>query len=228
MVINFVFARYKENFVKDNFKSLITEIINDPTIQSEIFIYDKFSSRNDTHKLVQNVGREHYAWFSHIIETWENPPDYYGFIHPCGPENDQRPEKFKFLAKIIDNFMNVDNSIEFRTPNKNYSKKNGWIGGSKSNIEDVSKQNYVPTNYKNMGEWWIKTTGINEFPIHRSTYGMCITSSKNIQSWGLEFWERLLDHVVVGGANCEVAHFLERSMYRFAQGKLCIDYTINE
>lgn len=227
---DFVLSRFKETFSMKDLESAIQDAVG-KTASVKLFVYDKDTSQESTWKLLPNLGREHLAWIEHILQTWESPPEYYAFIHPCGAGIDQRPDKFQIvlsLAKDLSEMIIEGRSYGPIIPasdekancwDPNFFLNSHWTGSTLENKEEVKRQTYTLSGFTDMGVWWNTTTCIDDFPSQRSCYGMCISSKEQIQSWGIDFWKKLREQVIVGGVNGEISHFLERSMYTLAQGR---------
>jgi hypothetical protein len=225
--ISFIASRYKENESDDIEKCVKTFFKKHET---KVIFYDKFSKKNSTYKLVPNLGREAYAWFDYVINTWEHPDDYYAFIHPCS--NLERQDKY---LKLINLCQHLSNLIESNNNgycltdkqftigvNPEYNRKIHWQGFTPSNIKDVKEQEFLPTTFVNLGEWWEQKTKrfgkLNLLP-RAPAHGFCAASKNNIQSWGIDFWKEIFDDIIKGGPNGEIAHFIERSMISIVAGK---------
>lgn len=226
--ISFIASRYKE--VKDT--SDISDCINHffgGRYETKLVIYDKFEERPDTYKLVPNVGREAYAWFAYVLETWNDPDDYYAFIHPCSLN--ERQDKFlkftnlcKNLSKIVDvdgAFCSVDPSFMMNA-NPLYRRKEIYYSNTSANIEDVRTQTFGPTPFENLKEWWdVRSGGLKLLP-RAPVHGFCASSKENLHQWGNKFWQEIFEDILTGGANSEIAHYLERAMISIAAGREAI------
>jgi hypothetical protein len=222
--ISFVASRYKE-LENDDIKKCIEHYFQG--YNTELIFYDKDTPKKTTYKMVPNIGREAYAWFDYVIKTWSNPSDYYVFIHPCSFY--ERQDKFYKLIALCEEFKKclIDgkefcgNSRHMHKFNFSYAKKDSWIGNTASNIENVKKQDFTPTEFENIGEWWNQRSGeaIDYSQKQFSIHGLCASSYKKLHSWGPEFWEHVFNDIIKGGPNGEIGHFIERIMLKIAQGK---------
>jgi hypothetical protein len=219
---HFIISRYKEKVPSKEIFDLATRTIEESNVS--VFVYDKFEKQEDTYKLVPNLGREHYGWFKHILDTWDNPPDFYGFTHPCS--STYRPDKFDLLRATCENVKEMireERSFSTHVPlvrnwRQSFSLKRVWVGNTPDNIPDVERQTYVMSEYPDLDSWWIKNFPDVPLPDIRCTGGICIGSSQNIQSWGKDLWSHLFDEVSKF-ENGELSHYLERTMLRLAMGK---------
>ena len=240
--IAFIMSRYKENIDLKDMKEVIKSVANNTSTLCKLIVYDKYEKRNDTYKFVPNIGREFFAWFDYVLNTWDKPDDFYVFVHPCS--SSERVDKFYKFAHLCNNIANsLKAGKEHSSPGESYTinvspfynrkyPHFGNEGSSTSNIEDVKNQEYIITKYENLGEWWRKKTSGLPLSSTASTHGFSMGSFKNIQSWGKEFWEDVFNDIVAGGSNGEIGHFLERSMSTIAKGrnkrKIFLDCGSNE
>lgn len=224
MKISFIAARYKEPISLLDFQNCIKDFLHED-VELEFIIYDKHELKADSYQLTENIGRENYAWFDYVINTWDNPSDYYAFIHLGTLE--VRKDKLDANISLLQEIQKM--IIEKRdfccsypgttkSVDRNFSSKQQWLGYTKFNIEDVKKQPYKVTQYKTIEKWWKNLTD-QSFPKRKSFGGMCCGSSKNLHSWGKEFWEKIFLEIKDSGPNGEIGHFLERSMLRIVEGK---------
>jgi hypothetical protein len=224
MKISFIASRYKESIFLDDFKNEIRNYLP-LNADLEFIIYDKFEFKSDSYKLVENIGRESYAWFDYVINTWDNPSDYYAFIHLGMPNS--RLDKFNANVSLLSNIEKMlKNNETFCWPtvpnipkkvDLSFSLKGGWVGSTPSNIEDVKRQYYKTSPHKNLREWWISLSNQSS-PHLRSFAGMCCAKKENLHSWGLDFWKKIYDDIIEGGSNGEISHFVEKSMLRISEG----------
>jgi len=227
MKISFIASRYKESENVDDIIKCVNHFFYNH--ECKIIIYDKFNIKPNTYKFVPNVGREAYAWFDYVLTTWDNPDDYYVFIHPCNQS--ERPDKFFKFVNLCENTLKMINSNEEFCCTSNihmlnvsslYCRKYKHIGNTLANVEDVKKQKFNTTSYENIGAWWNARTGGLKLLPRAPVHGICSASKNNIQSWGKEFWVSIFNDILDSGENGEIPHFLERAMISIAAGKKTI------
>jgi hypothetical protein len=230
--ISFIISRYRELPDLSDMK-LVLEQMSRYGHDCKLIVYDKYEKQNDTYKLVSNIGRESFAWFDYVLETWNNPDDYYVFSHPCS--SIERQDKFfKFVALCQNVLFSIKNGDTFCTPkephmmnaNPLYSRKTPHFGNqgvNQLNLEDVKKQQFTTTKYENLDEWWKERSNGLDFFKRCSTHGLSMGSSENLHSWGKDFWEKIYQDILDGGANGEISHFLERTMCSIVAGKQTIE-----
>lgn len=225
-------SRYKELPDLSDMKSILQQMSRYGS-ECKLIIYDKHEKKQDTFKLAPNIGRESYAWFDYVLETWDNPDDYYVFVHPCSTT--ERQDKFiKFISLCQNIISSIQKGETFCTPgephmmnaNPAYCRKYphyGNQGVNSLNLEDVKKQEFIVTKYDNLGEWWKeRTAGLNFFR-RCSAHGLSMGKAENLHSWGKNFWQEVYNDILDSGANGEIAHFLERTMCSIAAGKQIIE-----
>jgi hypothetical protein len=228
--ISFVASRYKEKRDVSDMSNVINFYFPRNEYQTKLVIYDKCEVDSSTYKFVSNVGRETYAWFDYVLSSWDNLDDYCVFIHPCSLlERQDKFLKFVNLCKNMSKLSTTKNEGLFSTGEPHmfnfsysYSRKFHHVGNTVANADDVRKQEFIPTSFSNIAEWWSSRTDGLKLLTRSTIHGMCGASKENLKSWGNEFWQAIFNDINDGGANGEISHFLERAMYSIAAGKHAI------
>lgn len=214
-----IITRYREK----NLKLLLKPLINKHNVI--IYIYNKGDEFLDIPdgalniKIIKipNLGWDSYGYITHIINNYDNLPDFIFSIHASA---ELRLNKFKIYLSLIN---------KSKILSKYYNKK-FYYGGDIQKIEKdfriflyyaVTKINSTLNNKLALSkiypfENWLKSK-IKKIKyqddkyIMGNYYGMFCTSKSSILLYSKQFYINILDEISVWQS--EVNHYLERSWY---------------
>ena len=229
-ICHILFTRYKE----PDMSQLLSPLVNKKNVF--IYIYNKgddyptgipIESKNIQIINISNLGWDAYAYFHHVINNYDNLPDYIYSLHASAQ---YLPWKFQLLKSILDS-PNI-------SLNQNSYPYNYYYGGGINTTDpyfilddwqsslpiNISSNVYVKSNIRPL-ILWIESH-INHIPEHGIQYddthnlsircnyfGMFKVHKSKILKYSLEFYENIFNEISVWQS--EVNHYLERSWFVF-------------
>jgi len=222
-IIHILITRFKEQDITQ----IIEPFLNINNVI--IYIYNKgkdipkgIPENNNNIKIINipNLGWDSYAYLKHVIENYDNLPNYIVNLHASAPYLEHK--RILFL-QIKDKVLNIKNeSVQYyggdlsSTP-LNF-KLDNWqatLTDNKSFTDDFKTSKIYPLNN------WLKSK-INEIPSSSivdntnlicNYFGMFIVNKSKILKYSKAFYSDILEEISVWQS--EVNHYLERSWYTF-------------
>jgi len=224
-IIHIILTRYKENDIS----KLLIPFVNKKNIIIYIFNKEKDkpngipdNANNINIINIPNLGWDSYAYLYHIINNYNNLPDYIVNLHAS--------------AQYLDHKLTVHNQIKDVILNINNSKNNNikYYGGTVSEtLLDFRLDNwqatldsnksytnvYKPSKIYPLNNWLLSKLGkIPDSSIHNNNllcnyFGMFIVHKSRILKFSESFYRNILEEISVWQS--EVNHYLERSWYTF-------------
>jgi hypothetical protein len=225
-IIHVIITRYKE----PDISKLLLPIVDKKNIS--IYIYNKSddiptgipnNATNINIINIPNLGWDSYGYISHVINNYDNLPDYIVNLHASSQYLDNKTYTFYQIINIINDIIDdkekkifyygggiAEQDLDFRLEN--------W--DATLNINRQTKNKYTQSNIYPLKNW-IKSK-INEIPnkvllpnnkILCSFLGQFIVHKSRILRYDISFYKSILEEISVWQS--EVNHYLERSWYTF-------------
>ena len=170
---------------------------------------------------IPNLGWDSYAYFKHVINNYDNLPDYIYLLHASVMQIDH---KMNLYGELINKSNELDSNIN----NKYYyggglNSESGDFTISEWNATSIYNRTtgnkFTISNIRPLKKWL--ESKINKIPdnmidnniIKINYYGMFVVSKNNILRYKKEWYQNILDEISVWQS--EVNHYLERSWYIF-------------
>lgn len=216
--VDVLFTRFRE----PDMSKLLEPLINKNNIN--IYIYNKgddipLGIPDDMTNIkiinIPNLGWDSYAYFYHIINNYNNLPDYVVNLHASAQYIDYKYDTYSNIITIIFSIFE-DSSVKFFGGNhirdENYSFRiDNWNASL-----DVNKTNNKFTESKvyPFGAWLESKINkkVNDI-IKMSWHGMFIVHRSRILKYPKSFYDDIFSEIQVWQS--EVNHYLERSWYTF-------------
>ena len=217
-----IITRFKE----ENIDKLIKPIKNKKNVT--IFIYNKGDKINSeiledvtNVKIIQipNLGWDSYAYIKHVIDNYNNLPDYIYSVHASSIYS---KNKMDLYIDLIDKSKELKiNDNRYYGGGIFYAPLNftidSWdattiLNKLTNNIMEISKirplENWMKNHIKTIPKSMIKNKDIQ-----CNYFGMFLVSKNNILKYDIQWYKNILDEISVWQS--EVNHYLERSWYVF-------------
>jgi len=216
--IDVLFTRFKE----PDMTKLLEPLINKNNIN--IYIYNKGEDiptgipDNATNiKIINipNLGWDSYAYFYHVINNYNNLPDYIVNLHASAQYLDHKYDLYSKIIEVIFKVFN-DSSIKFYSGyilrDEEYSFRiSDW--NASYNLNKTNNKLTESSIYP-FGSWLENKIGKKVNDIIKSTWhGMFIVHKSRILKYSKSFYEDIFSEIQVWQS--EVNHYLERSWYTF-------------
>jgi len=224
LMTHIIISRYREPDISNILKPLINKH------NVKIFIYNKgddiplgIPSHAVNVKIIQipNIGWDSYGYISHVVNNYNNLPDYIFSIHAS---SEYLIHKFKLYLTFI--YLSKDIA--------KYSGYKYYYGGNIVKVPlnfrifnhiSASKINRINNKFEEasifpLNKWLMSK--INKIPSNvivendymmANYYGMFIVNKNSILSYSKSFYTNILNEISVWQS--EVNHYLERSWYVF-------------
>ena len=223
-ITHILFTRFKE----PDMSRLLQPFINKKN--TYIFIYNKgtdlptgISDDITNIKVIQipNLGWDAYAYFYHVINYYDNLPDYIYQLQASAQYLDYKYER-------VNNIINTDQKYYYGgdiiTNDLNFSLDN-WFASFNLNNTNLSTNVYVKSSISPLSKWLkskIKTIPEHALApnneIYCSYYGMFKVHKSRILRYPLTFYKDIFSEIQVWQS--EVNHYLERSWYALYGDKI--------
>jgi len=219
-------------FREEDISKILRPIVNKKNVK--IFIYNKGKDipsgiPNDANNIevinIPNLGWDSYGYISHVINYYDNLPDYILSIHASA----------QYLAHKLNVYielLNTSNELSKDTTkisNKKFYYGGGLgltnfdfrIGGYNSAYVGNQTHNEFTLSKKYPLKNWLLSK-ISNIPAHVQKddntlycnyYGMFIVNKFSILQYNKQFYKEILEEISVWQS--EVNHYLERSWYSF-------------
>jgi hypothetical protein len=216
-------------FNETNIEKMIEPLKNKKNVT--IYIYNKGTKIDDALfadttnvRIIEipNLGWDSYAYFKHVIDHYDNLPDYIYLLHASVSQLNHKMILYK-------NLINKSNELDVNINNKYY-----YGGDISTTSGDFTLSDWNATNIYNriIGnkftisnirpfKKWIESK-INKIPdnmiddnnnIKVNYFGMFVVSKSNILRYDKNWYKNILSEISVWQS--EVNHYLERSWYIF-------------
>jgi hypothetical protein len=200
---------------------------------TKIFIYNKgtniplgIPTNNAYIKIIniENIGWDSYPFFYHVINNYNNLPEYIYLIHASAQYLHHKLDIIYSLIQSDNNnkkyyggqLMEVD--LDFRLLEWNATYK-----GNSTNSQNNPNNIYIPSDNYPLGNWLkSKIDKIPDFAksknnhIYWNPYGMFLVHKSRILRYPKSFYIDILNEI--SHWQTEVNHYLERSWYIFYGG----------
>jgi len=213
-----IFTRFKE----PDMSNVLKPFINIKNVK--VFIYNKGDDiptgipKNATNVFIiniKNLGWDSYAYLFHVINNYDNLPDFIYSLHASSQYVDHKKELFNQILSSYDNIYFYGGSVDNTDMNFEISLHNAEY---KLNRSYDPNNVFVLSTVRPFGNWLNNKLGripqdkiIGNSRIKCNYYGMFKVHKSRILRYSIDFYEILLDEISVWQS--EVNHYLERSWY---------------
>jgi hypothetical protein len=227
-VSHIVYTRYKE----PDMSTLLLPLVNKKNLH--IYIYNKGDdipsgipddARNVKIINIPNLGWDAYAYLYHVVNNYNNLPDYIYSLHASAQYLSYKYVKYiNILHSPIVGSNNADDIMYYFggdvSPSDINFQLDMWGASFFLNISNNTNNKYVKSNIRPLGNWIKSKLGnippnilINNSEIKGNTHGMFKVHKSRILRYSISFYKELLEDISVWQS--EVNHYLERSWYGF-------------
>ena len=229
-VSHIVYTRYKE----PDMSLLLSPLINKKNLH--IFIYNKGDdipsgipddAKNIKIINIPNLGWDAYAYLYHVINNYDNLPDYIYSLHASAQYLSYKYIKcLNILHSPVINSSNTDtDDIIYYYGDGVYPtdinfQLDAWGASFPLNNNNDVNNKFVISKIRPLSNWIKSKLGnissnilVNNSELKANTHGMFKVHKSRILRYSISFYQELLEDISVWQS--EINHYLERSWYAF-------------